>query len=242
MQQYIGGVHSVKCLVASFPKHVACVYVCATSQHLDEMQALAKSKSVKIQVCERSYLDEWLPDVNHQGVVAMCTQLPSLGLDTLVERAKKRDRQPLILALDRVQDPRNLGACLRSAAAFDVDGIVIPKNQSVDLTPAAIKVAVGAAALVPVVKVTNLSRALRQLKSSGFWVYGTSERAETSIAMADVAHPIVWVMGNEMRGLSDNVVKQCDALFSIETSGFSTLNIATSASLCLYQTFQKRRI
>lgn len=241
MQEYIGGLHSVVRLIETFPRHIVCVYVSKGCQHGVQIQALAQSHAVKFDVCERAQMDQWLPDVRHQGVAAQWSQLPSLGLEGLVERASKRAGKPLILALDRIQDPRNLGACLRSAAAFGVDGIIIPKNQSVDLTPAAIKVAVGAAALVPVVKVTNLARALRQLKASGYWVYGTSEHAQAEVASADVDHPVVWVMGNEMRGLSENVMRQCDVLFSIETSGFSTLNIATSTSLCLYQTFQKRR-
>ena len=129
---------------------------------------------------------------------------------------------------------------LAGGPAFAVDGIIIPKDKAVGLTPTVVKVSVGAAATVPVVAVTNLSRALRTLKESGFWVYGTSERGEQCITAADVSVPTAWVMGNEMKGISANVEKHCDALYRISTSGFSTLNIATSASICLYQTFNMR--
>ena len=200
----------------------------------------AKKQGIPVQFCEKSQLNNYLPQVNHQGVVVSCSRYPTLGFEDLLMRAQKQSKPPILLMLDRIQDPQNLGACLRSAAAFGVSGIIIPKNQAVGLTPAVIKVAVGAAAIVPVVTVVNLARAMRQLKEAGFWLYGTCESSAQSITQANVEVPVVWVLGNETSGLGVNVRKNCDALFVIDTESFSTLNIATSASICLYQTLVSR--
>ena len=120
------------------------------------------------------------------------------------------------------------------------DGVIIPKDRAVGVTPTVIKVAAGGAAIVPVVRVTNLARSMRQLKERGVWLYGTSEYAGEGVASADVRLPVAWVMGNERKGLSRTVMQECDALYSIETSGFSTLNIATSTGICLYYTHLNR--
>ena len=223
-----------------YPANIDTVFVAGQSPQVQNLLALAKSLKVRITFCDKEQLNQWLPHVNHQGVVASYKQPPSMDLTSLIRICSQGDRLPLVLVLDKIQDPQNLGACLRSAAAFAVDGIIIPKDKAVGLTPTVIKVSVGAAATVPVVAVTNLARALRTLKESGFWVYGTSERGEQCITAADVSVPTAWVMGNEMKGISANVEKHCDALYRINTSGFSTLNIATSASICLYQTFSMR--
>ena len=237
---YLGGVHAVKALVERYPRHVKAIWLTKDHQHAAWFLEKAQCHGIPVSYCLRSRLDEWLPGVTHQGVAAHYHQLPSLGLDDLIAQCFKRTRRPLLLALDRIQDPQNLGACIRSAAVFGVDGILIPKDRAVGLTPAVLKVAVGAAAIVPVVRVSNLSRALRRLKEDGFWCYGTSEYAQETVSSADVNRPVVWVMGNETKGLSRNVLDHCDQVFSIETSGFSTLNIATSASICLYATWLSR--
>lgn len=242
MTYFLGGVHSVKQMLMCYPKHIKRLYLLRGNQHQSWFLSESKRIGIPLELCVKAQIDAMLPDVNHQGVLAMYEQLPSLGLEELVLRAFKNKVHPIFLILDRIQDPQNLGACLRSAACFGVDGIIIPKDNAVGLTPTVLKIAVGAGALVPVVRVTNLVRSMRYLKDQGFWLYGTAERADHGVTEADVNVPMAWVMGSETKGLSTLVLKHCDALYSIDTEAFSTLNIATSTAICLYQTFVKRRI
>ena len=147
-----------------------------------------------------------------------------------------------MLLLDQVQDPQNLGACFRSAAAFGVDAIIIPERNSVGLTPTVIKVASGACALVPLIKVTNLVRAIQTLQQHDFWAYATSEFADKTIESASFDRSVAWVMGGEGRGVRPLVAKRCDAYYSIPvSSAFTTLNVATAAGICLQHTFSAHR-
>lgn len=239
--KYLGGVHSVKKMLELYPKSIEVLYLSESNQHLQTFSMLAKSLCVRVEFCEREQLNRWLPGVNHQGVVAAYSNVTNFSLQELVSSSLAKKDLPMLLMLDRVQDPQNLGACIRSAACFGVDGIIIPKDNAAGLTATVLKISVGACALVPVVKVTNLVRSMQFLKKSGFWLYGTTENAPGNIATADVDVPLVWVMGNETKGISHLVMKNCDSLYSIDTDGFSTLNVATSTGICLYQTFSKRR-
>lgn len=229
-------------MLEAYPSNVNMLFISGQSSQLQSIVDLAKKMGVRVTFCDRDELNRQLPNVNHQGAMVGYVRPPGIDLHTLIKATQAKSRLAQVLVLDKVQDPQNLGACLRSSAAFGVDGIIIPKDKAVGLTPAVIKVSVGAAATVPVVAVTNIARSLGLLKEAGFWIYGTSERAEHSISHADVSVPVAWVMGNEMKGISPNVEKHCDALYRIDTTGFSTLNIATSASICLYQTYSKRNV
>jgi 23S rRNA (guanosine2251-2'-O)-methyltransferase len=237
---YLGGIHAVKQLLSRYPKHVKFIWVVQRSQHSNWFSSACRQHDVPLSYVNKSDLDDLLPDIRHQGVVAEYTQLPTLGLEDLCAQSLQRSKTPCLLMLDRVQDPQNLGACLRSAAVFGVDGVIIPKDRAVGVTPTVLKVAVGAAAMVPVVRVANLTRAMRLLKAQGFWLYGTAETADQTITQADVDVPIVWVMGNESKGLGHQVEQHCDVMYRIDTTGFSTLNIATSAGIVLHTTFSMR--
>lgn len=239
---YLGGVHAVKQLLSRYPKHVKIIRLIQRSQHENWFSSVCRQNDVPLSYVTKSDLDDLLPDIRHQGVVAGYSQLPTLGLEDLCLQSLQRSKTPCLLMLDRIQDPQNLGACLRSAAVFGVDGVIIPKDRAVGITPTVLKVAVGAAAMVPVVRVPNLTRAMRLLKEQGFWLYGTAETADQTIAQADVNVPVVWVMGNESKGLGHQVEQHCDVMYRIDTTGFSTLNIATSAGIILYSTFAQRTV
>ena len=240
MQHFLGGIHSVKKMLECYPKHVNRLFIVRGNQHQKWFESESKRLGVVMEICSKDKMDLMVSGVNHQGVCVCYDKLPSLGLEDLTNRCLNKKSFPTLLLLDRIQDPQNLGACIRSAACFGVDGIIIPKDNAVGLTPTVLKIAVGACAMVPVVRVTNLVRAMQHLKKNGFWLYGTAEKAKDSIVNCDVNLPIAWVMGNETKGLSSLVMKHCDVLYSIDTAGFSTLNIATSTGICLYQTFSKR--
>ena len=149
--------------------------------------------------------------------------------------------QTLLLVLDGVQDPHNLGACLRSADASGVDAVIIPRDRSVKLNPTVRKVAAGAAESVPLLEVTNLARCLEQLKQAGVWVYGSSEHADESLYDHDYRGPVALVLGAEGSGLRRLTMESCDHLISLPMRGqVESLNVSVAAGICLYEIQRKR--
>ncbi len=157
-------------------------------------------------------------------------------LDTLAG-----DDPPLLLVLDGVQDPHNLGACMRSADAFGVHAIIVPKDRAVGVNATVAKVASGAADTVPVIAVTNLARTLRALKERGVWLIGADSEATESLFDADLTGPIAWVMGAEGSGLRRLTRELCDRIVGIPLTGIvSSLNVSVATGICLYATRQQR--
>jgi 23S rRNA (guanosine2251-2'-O)-methyltransferase len=188
-------------------------------------------------------LDTRQPGVNHQGVVAT-TQAPAAldekALKTLIEDLQE---PPLLLILNGVQDPHNLGACLRSADAAGVHAVIAPKDRSVGLTPTACKVASGAAETVPLVQVTNLARTLRWLQDeAGIWVVGTAGETDTLLYDADLQGPLALVMGAEGKGMRRLTREACDALVCLPMAGsVESLNVSVAAGICLFEAVRQRR-
>tara|TARA_B100002019_G_C21231756_1_gene580445 strand:- start:717 stop:1364 length:648 start_codon:yes stop_codon:yes gene_type:complete len=203
---------------------------------------LARQHSIQIDFVTTDNLDVMLPQLQHQGIVIVCKPQKQPSLEQWLIEQDNTKKWPTILVLDQVQDPQNLGACLRLAAAFEVDAIIIQNRNAVGVNPTVAKVASGADAIVPVIQVVNITRALKTLKEAGFWIYGTSEQGKENIDQADVAVPVAWVMGNEAKGMRHQVTQSCDKLFLIPTATtFSTLNVAMSSGICLYETLNKRK-
>ena len=168
-----------------------------------------------------------------QGVFAVMKQAPYLSGDELLELGQGQPNA-LILVLDSVTDPQNLGAVLRSAAFFGATGVVVGERRSVSLTPAAIKVSAGGFAYVPLAQVKNIAQFLQAAKEKDFWIYGLSEHARDSIGTVDFTTPTVLVVGNEEKGMRDLVSKRCDQLLQITPAGdFVSLNAATAASVAM---------
>ena len=148
---------------------------------------------------------------------------------------------PFLLILDQVQDPHNLGACLRSADAFGVDAVIVPKDHSVDLTPSARKVACGAAEAVPFIPVTNLARTMRELKERNIWLIGTADDAEQSLYDAKLTGAIAIVMGTEGKGLRRLTKENCDLLVKIPMHGtVESLNVSVATGIFLYEAARER--
>lgn len=243
MEMHVVGPHAVTLLLKRFPNHVREVWLSkSVYQRFSEIRSLCERNTVDCRGKANEVVKAATSHAN-QGVVAFATQWPTLGLNVLLERVAKAVSPPLFLILDRVQDPYNLGACLRTAAAFGVEAVIVSKHHSVGLTPTVVKVSCGGALVVPLVSVTNLSQCITKLKKAGVWVYAASEHATTSLSQADSSVPIAWVMGNEGGGVAPGIMKHCDATFSIDVSkGFSTLNVSVSTGICLYETQRSREL
>ena len=199
---------------------------------LAEIVALARRSGVKLSYRTRDQLTAIAGTDRHQGVVARVATREYLDLEALLRIPSVRGGTPFFLALDQVQDPRNFGALLRSAAAFGVHGVVIPKHHAVGLTDAVARTAMGAAEHVAVARETNLVSALEAFKSSGVWVYGLAAAGGVPLWRADLTGPICLVLGSEGEGLRPLVERTCDVVVSIPMSGgVGSLNVSAAGAV-----------
>lgn len=204
----------------------------------------ARNAGVTLRKVKREALDDAAQGERHQGIVAMlgaAAEAPVVAgdLDDLLEGL---DHPPFLLVLDGVQDPHNLGACLRSADAAGVDAVIVPKDKAAGLTPVVRKVACGAAENVPFFQVTNLARTLRDLQERGIWLIGAAGEAEGSLYQADLRGPLALVMGAEEQGMRRLTREHCDLLVSIPMSGsVSSLNVSVATGICLFEAVRQRK-
>jgi 23S rRNA (guanosine2251-2'-O)-methyltransferase len=205
-----------------------------------EIEELARRHQTRVQRVEPRVLKQQLGDVAHQGVAADVTPLAGWSEDQLLG-ALQGVKAPLLLALDGVQDPHNLGACLRSADACGALALIVPRDRAAQLTPTVRKVAVGAAEVTPVAAVTNLSRALKLLKESGFWVVGADPAGEKRPEEVDLRGSIVLVLGAEGTGLRQLTRAHCDFLVRLPQLGaVESLNVSVAAGMLLYEAVRQR--
>ena len=208
---------------------------------LGEVVALARRAGVKVSFRTRDQLTAMAGSPEHQGVVARVTSAEYVDLDDLLAGSAPRAEPAFYLVLDQVQDPRNLGAILRTADAFGVHGVVIPKHHAVGLTDAAARTAMGAVERVPVARATNLVAAVEALKESGAWVYGASARDGIAPWAADLRGPVCLVLGSEGEGLRPLVARACDAVVAIPMAGAAeSLNVAAAAAILCYEVARQR--
>lgn len=200
----------------------------------------AEARGVTVETTDRAALDRLLPGVSHQGCAAEVLAARIRRESELPELLAAVET-PWVLALDQVQDPHNLGACLRSAAAAGVTAVIAPRKRAAGLTPAARKVAAGGAEVVPFVPVTNLVRAIERLKADGFWAVGLAGEAEASIYETALPEPIVWVAGGEAGGLRALTAEHCDLQVSIPMAGaMESLNVSVATAIALFETRRQR--
>ncbi|MEO0421461.1 MAG: 23S rRNA (guanosine(2251)-2'-O)-methyltransferase RlmB [Pseudomonadota bacterium] len=210
-------------------------------ERLREVVALASGLGVTVEAVPRSALDQRVRG-RHQGVIACYAERPTLSLDALTAQLLGgADRAPLLLVLDGVQDPHNLGACLRSANAVGVDAVIVPRDRAAGLSPTVRKVACGAAESTPLVTVTNLARALGQLREAGVRLIGTSDQATETLWQADLRGPTAIVMGGEAKGLRRLTAEACDQLVQLPMAGVvESLNVSVAAGVCLFEAARQR--
>jgi len=208
---------------------------------LQELLTLAKSRGVKVCFRTRDQLTAMAGTPHHQGVVARVAAASYTALDDLVAIPAARGEAAFLLALDRVQDPRNLGAVLRTADATGVHGVVLAKHQSVGLTPAAAKSATGATEWVGIARVPNLVQCLESLKKDGIWVMGAVARGGVAPWATDLSGPLCLVLGAEGEGLRPLVARTCDFLLSLPMKGrLGSLNVAAAAAALCYEVVRQR--
>ena len=242
-EQHVGGMHSVKALLKSAPEKIDRVLVQRgrRDSRLRAVLDLARASSLRIAEVDRKTLDALVADVQHQGVVAVFSGEsplePMTDLVAVIETRQAQVTRPLlVLVLDEIQDPHNLGACLRSADAVAADAVVIPVDNSVGVTPVVRKVASGAAETISLVQVTNLKRAIGDLQKLGFWVYGAAGEASDTLYELDLSGSVALVLGAEGKGMRRLTRDACDSLFSIPMLGqVESLNVSVAAGISLFE-------
>ncbi|MFT5425792.1 MAG: 23S rRNA (guanosine2251-2'-O)-methyltransferase [Gammaproteobacteria bacterium] len=211
---------------------------------ISEILNIAKSNKITVQFVANKTLDKLTHQANHQGVVIR-RKVSSINRDIDLASVLEIDdgTNALYLVLDGVQDPHNLGACLRTADAVGVRAVILPKDRAVGVNETVRKVACGAAENTPVIYVTNLSRSLREMQEAGVWVIGTDDEAENTLYQEDLTSPIALVMGSEGEGLRQNTRKHCDKLVNIPMAGVvESLNVSVAAGVCLYEVRRQRHL
>jgi len=234
----------VTTLLKSAPQRILQLYLLQgrRDQRLQKLVALAEKQNVSFQYLNRDKLDELAEDGNHQGVIAECAPGKIHDEGFLFEMLDELESPPLLLVLDGVTDPHNLGACLRTAEAAGVQAVIAPKDNSASVNATVKKVASGAAEMLPYILVTNLSRTLKALQQKGVWIVGTTGDTDQTLYQTDLKGPLAIVMGAEGDGMRRLTKEHCDYLASIPMAGsVSSLNVSVAVGVCLFEAVRQRK-
>ena len=240
----IFGMHAVQAALQHEPDTIKTVWMehARRDKRAQEIQQLVRQHAIPLQRVERVELDRMVAGERHQGIVAEARLQPALnetGLNTLLAGLEV---PPFLLILDGVQDPHNLGACLRTADAAGVHAVIVPRDKACGLTSTVRKVACGAAETVPFVQVTNLARTLKALQQAGIWIIGTDLDTTQSLYDSDLTGPLALVLGAEGKGLRRLTREACDSLVKLPMQGtVQSLNVSVSAGICLYEALRQRQ-
>ncbi len=238
--RYIAGINSINnAIEKKIPITRLFVDEKKASKRISALLTLAKQRSVRIEKISKIKLDLMVIGSKHQGVVAEVGQLSQdkLTLDDILSR-----KNPLILILDGVQDPHNLGACLRSAAAANVDAVILPKNRSATITPTVSKVASGGAEMLPIFFETNLGRVLEKLAQKQLWSVALTGHTDNTIYNTDFNQVSVIIMGNEEKGVSQGLLQQADFTAKIPMQGdIESLNVSVATGITLFEARRQRQ-
>lgn len=241
MKRVVAGPNPVTAAIENEPGALTVVYLAeglkqGTARTLED---LCKRTGVRCEATERRSLDKICGGLNHQGVAAIGGDYPYLDLETILERVASSEA-PLLVVLDQIQDPGNLGAIVRSAHALGASGIVLTKDRSAAITPAAVRSSAGATECTMIARVTNLARAIDRIKGSRFMVFGAAMDG-VPIDRVDMSGPCALVLGNEGKGLRRLTRESCDQLFSIPMAGgFESLNVSAAAAIALWEAARAR--
>ncbi len=242
----IFGLHAVKQVLENSPETIlsALIQESIQSESVSSIHKSLNKLGVSIQTVPRTTLGKMVKNQNHQGVileVRKAAKKTEHDLDDVLEQNK--DNNPLYLVLDSIQDPHNLGACIRTADAAGVTAVIIPNDRAANINETVRKVASGAVENVIVINVVNLVRAIKKIKEAGVWVVGTAGDAEQSIYELDLKIPTAIVMGGEGKGMRDSVRKECDYTASLPLHGHvESLNVSVATGVVLYEVIRQRSI
>jgi 23S rRNA (guanosine2251-2'-O)-methyltransferase len=242
--QFVYGVHAVSALLSNPHRMIKNLFVSQDriDKRLQDILDKANQAKVRIEKLSAQQMNQRFADFTHQGIVACASVLPDYNESHLLALLESSKNPGLILILDGITDPHNLGACLRTADATGVDFVVIPKDKSASITPVVSKVACGAAESVPLVRVTNLARSMDILKEQGVWIYGAAGETDHSIYQTDCKGTIAIVMGAEGDGLRRLTREHCDGLFSLPMLGsVDSLNVSVATGVSLYEVLRQRK-
>lgn len=240
----IYGIHSVLAQIKSKPQNIQRIWVQAHKKEdrLKTISELASKHNIQIESVSKEKLDE-ISNGNHQGVICVLQQDQTTTYDMASIMQLSLANNKLILVLDGVTDPHNLGACIRSADAFGVDAVIIPQDRSAQVTPVVHKVSCGASQNIPVTVVSNLARALTDLKEQGFWIYGLAGEADEEISATEFITPTVLVLGAEESGLRRLTKEHCDFLVKIPMLGtVESLNVSVATGVSLFEVRRQRAL
>lgn len=239
----IAGFHAVASRIRRAPESVKHIYLdqARSDARARDLLKLAESQGLRVIRVPGNRLDGMVKGVRHQGLIAIAETMPHPA--ALEDILGNLPELPLLLVLDGVQDPHNLGACLRVADAFGAHAVIAPKDRACPLTEAAARVASGAAETVPYLMVTNLARSLREIKERGIWVMGAAQDASEEVTRAPLDGGIAWTVGAEGKGLRRLTREECDRLLRIPMFGaMESLNVSVAAAILLHETRRRRAI
>lgn len=214
-----------------------------THSRIRYIVTMAEKAGVPIKHCTRRELDRLESSVPHQGVIALASSTRYNDLSSILAKIEHNEHNALLIVLDNIQDPRNLGAILRTAEAVNADAVIIPKNRAVGITAAVHKASAGASTYLPIVTVTNIAHTIDTLKNRGIWVAGAAENAPGLYTAADFSVPLCLVLGSEGKGLRRLVKQKCDYLVRLPMLGkIDSLNVSVAAGVLLYEVIRQRDV
>lgn len=240
--EVIYGLHAVREALRAGVRPLQRLLVLGTDRQFWEVVRLAREKRVPVHVEPRAVFDRLVPAGHHQGVVGLIAAKAYAEPDDILSLAQAEGQTPLLVVLDGVEDPHNLGAILRTAESSGVQGVFIPERRAVGLTSVVAKASAGAVDYMPVGRVPNLSRLIERLQSAGIWVYALDAGAPTSYTALDFRGPVALVLGGEGKGVRPGVRETCDEAAHIPMLGkVSSLNVSAAAAVVLYEALRQRR-
>jgi len=245
--EFVYGIHAVTAALKMNTGGVNEVWLvdrAGKNKRLSDIAALAKQVHVPVKLVSHNELEMHADGIRHQGVIASLKQassISSIGEAELAGFLDGLEQAPFLLVLDGIQDPHNLGACIRAANAAGMHAVIAPKDRAVGITPVVRKVASGAVEAIPFVKVTNLARVLQKLKDAGIWIVGADEQGDTTLFDSDLSGPIALVLGAEGKGLRRLTREHCDFIVNIPMMGtVESLNVSVAAGVLIYEAMRQR--
>jgi len=241
-KRILAGFHAVTARLRHAPESIEALYIDGERRdgRMQQLLARAEAVGVRVTVSEATRLHRLAAGSTHQGVVALCGELElARSLDDILAGA---DARTLLLLLDGVTDPRNLGACMRTAEAAGAQALIVPRDRSASLTPVVAAAAAGAAETLPLIAVTNLARAMEEIREAGVWIVGAAGEAQKTIFEIDLTGPVAWALGAEGQGLRRLTREKCDWLACIALHGqVESLNVSVATGVCLFETLRQRQ-
>lgn len=243
-QNFIYGMHALEAALKKSHQNILQIFIQQSrkDKRTQKILQLAKKHNISVNFISVQELQKLVGDVRHQGIAAQIKLIEKSSENDLDEILDGLKEPAFLLILDGVQDPHNLGACLRSAEAAGVHAVIVPKDRAVGLTPTVYKVASGAAETMPFIQVTNLARTMRKLQDQGIWLMGADESGEESLFNADLSGSIAVVMGAEGKGLRRLTREHCDQLLHIPMAGsVASLNVSVATGIFLFEVVRQRK-